>query len=344
METTNGISFEPNVISNGFGQYFYSAVQLIRSRLLENLRNLANQVQEQSAYIFSLSQISEEFVQKELLKIKANKPTGLINRRACLIKDGVQAISKLLTVLLNRSVNEGSIPSDWKHATVTPIHKTGSKANPANFRPISVLPVFSKVLERAVHIMVSEFLQENNILSIYQSGFRRHHSTSTSLTDITKTVLHNMEKGQLTGMAFLDLAKAFDTLDHETLYKKLARLRFSRSALLWFKAYLTNRSQTVIVNGVPSDSQPVLYGVPQGSTLAPLLFIIYINDLYTITDYCNERLYADDTLFYFSSNLVSEIETCLNHDLNRIITWLNSNYLFLNFDKTKVMLLGTSNV
>ena len=173
---------------------------------------------------------------------------------------------------MNRSIDEGSIPSEWKHALVTPIHKSGQKSDPANYRPISVLPVFMKIMERAIHKSIYTYLQENKLLSNLQSGFRPLHSTTTSLIDMTNRVLHNMDKSLLTGMAFLDLSKAFDTLDHNLMIKKLSSLGFMNSALVRLNAYLTNRTQLIVTNGVVSDPQPIHFGIPQGSILGPLLF------------------------------------------------------------------------
>ena len=243
-------------------------------------------------------------------------------------------------MLRNRSLAEGSIPLEWKHATVTPVHKSDSTTNPANYRPISVLPVFSKILERAVHKMVYTFLQQHNLLSVYQSGFRSLHSTSTRLTDITNTLLQGIDKGNSQAV-FLDLTKAFDTLDHSVLLDKLASLGFSKASVQWFKAYLTDRTQSVVVNGSTSDPQSISFEDPQGSLIGPLLFIIYINDVPSAVKHCKIQLYADDTLLYVSSSSISDIESMLSEDLKHIIEWLNNNFLHLNYSKAKVMLTST---
>ena len=166
----------------------------------------------------------------------------------------------------------------------TPIHKSGSKTEAANYRPIFTLPIFAKILERAVHTIIYAYLQEYNLLSTYQSGYRPLHSTSTCLIDVTNRLLQNIDKGQLTGMVFLDLSKAFDTIDHDVVLNKLMALGFSDSAIVWIRACLTNRTQSVCVNGVLSDPQSIAFGVPQGSLLGPLLFITYINDLPSIVN------------------------------------------------------------
>ena len=201
--------------------------------------------------------------------------------------------------------------------------------------------VFSKILEPAVHKMVYTYLQQHNLLSIYQSGFRSLHSTSMCLADVTNTLLQNIDKGQLTGLVFLDLKKAFDTLDHRVLLNKLTSLGFNKASVQWFNTYLTDRSQSVVVNGSTSEPQPILFGVPQGSLIGPLLFIFYINDLLSVVSHCKIQLYADDTLLCISSSSVTDIEFMLSEDIRHIIEWLNNNFLYLNYSKTKIMLSGT---
>ena len=140
---------------------------------------------------------------------------------------------------------------------------------------------------------------------------------------------------------FLDLTKAFDTLDHSVLLDKLASLGFSKASVQWFKAYLTDRTQSVVVNGSTSDPQPISFGVLQGSLIGPLLFIIYINNAPSAVKHCKIQLYADDTLLYVSSSSISDIESMLSEVLKHIIEWLNNNFLHLNYSKAKVMLTGT---
>ena len=338
LETTTGLKQEPQEIAHGFSEHFHTAIMKIRN----NLQAVFTQLRlPRTRAIFQLTTVEEDLVCSELRKIKTSKSTGLDNIPARLLKDGAIVISKPLTVLINRSLVEGAIPSEWKHATVTPIQKSGSTTDAANYRPISTLPVFAKILERTVHSMVYSYLQENRLLSKYQSGYRLLHSTSTCLTDVTNKILYNMDKGQLTGMVFLDLSKAFDTIDHDLMLNKLISLGFSDTAVIWFKTYLTNRSQSVYVNGVVSDPQSIPFGIPQGSILGPLLFITYINDLPSVSTNCDIQLYADDTLLFYNSSSIEDIESCLSADLSNVISWLDSNFLFLNYTKTKVMLLGT---
>ena len=182
----------PRKIAEGYAHYFGTIVAKISPTRRPGLSPKAH-------HVFKLSSISGEFVRKELKNIKSSKSTGHANIPARLLKDGSGAIAKPLTVLMNRSLAEGSIQLEWKQATVTPVHKSDSRTHPAHYRPISVLPVFSKILERAVRKMVYTFLQQLNLLSDYQSGFRSLQSTSTRLTDVTNTLLQNIIKGQLIG-------------------------------------------------------------------------------------------------------------------------------------------------
>ena len=150
------------------------------------------------------------------------------------------------------------------------------------------------------------------------------------------TLLENLDKGLLTGLIFSDLSKAFDTLDHSIMLDKLTSLGLNRSAVQWFRSYLTMRTQSVCTNGVLSEPQPISFGVPQGSVLGPLLFIIYINDLPLAVQGCCVELYADDTLIYFASKSVSEIQAQLTSGLTNILSWLHANFLILNLEKTKI--------
>ena len=212
----------------------------------------------------------------------------------------------------------------------------------SNYRPITVLPILSKILERFVHTQIYNYLTENKILSPNQFGFRPKLSTSTALAFFTDNILENADNGLVTASIFLDFSKAFDTVDHVILSRKLKSIGLDDNSLNWFKSYLTNRQQKTSINDTLSSSLPVSVGVPQGSILGPLLFIIYINDMPSIVKHCKVILYADDTLLYYSSNSAREIEKYVNEDLHLICRWLNENLLTLNCAKSKFVLFGSS--
>ncbi len=173
--------------------------------------------------------------------------------------------------------------------------QAGDTSKPENYRPISILPSASKILERVVHTQVYSFLQQHSLFSNPQFGFRKNNSTTSCILYLTDIIYKSIDYGNFTGVVFLDLKKAFDTVDHEILLKKLYRYSFSVNAVEWFRNYVLNRKQLIKVNGVKSDLKNVVCGVPQGSILGPLLFILYINDMIEYLVESRINLYVDDT-------------------------------------------------
>ena len=210
----------------------------------------------------NFSEIDEEYVFKHLTALQLGKATGIDGIGARLLKVGAYQIVTPLTHVLNLTICTAVIPREWKKAIVSPIFKEGIKTNCNNYRPISVLPQISKILERVVHTQVYEHLQRNGLLSAVQSGFRPHHSTLTTITEVTDYLYNNMDKGEITCAVFLDLKKAFDTVNHVILLRKLFYYGICGKELTWFSIYLTNREQITVINGVSSDSRPITVGVP----------------------------------------------------------------------------------
>lgn len=181
-------------------------------------------------------------------------------------------IAEPLTHILNLSIITGIVPDDLKSARVVPFYKKNNKTEPGNYRPVSILSVVSKVLERIIYDQVERYLSENNLLYSHQSGFRHKYSTDTCLLHLTDFIKFEMDKGNYIGMVLLDLQKAFDTVDHGILLMKLEAMGFSSDVIHWFRSYLSSRTQTVNVSGVLSSSANVTCGVPQGSILGPSYF------------------------------------------------------------------------
>ena len=286
--------------------------------------------------------ITEEFVRKQISSMSVGKTTGPDGISVKMIKIASPYVTKCLTHIFNLSIRCGRYPKDWKHALVTPIHKGGDKCSSSNYRPISILPIVSKILERWVHSAVYTYLEENTLIPSCQSGFRPLHSTETTLHDFTNKCFQAMENGEVTGSVFIDLSKAFDCVDHEILVDKLKRLNMSPSVISWFESYLSGRSQSVKLDDKISKDLPLNVGVPQGSILGPLLFIIYTSDLPScIPPNCNLFMYADDSTLTCSSSSINEVERSLNVALDRIHNWCVRNKLRLNSNKTKCMIIGT---
>ncbi|KAL9986631.1 hypothetical protein ACROYT_G000802 [Oculina patagonica] len=264
---------------------------------------------------FKFEFITQDSTSTELKKLKCNKSSGLDNIPPRLLKDSATIIAKPLTKIINASLMTGVVPDEWKRA---------------------------KILERAVHRQLYQFLTENKILSPYQCGFRKNHSTESAAISFTDTIRRGMDQGLLTGAVFIDLRKAFDTVDHEIIVSKLNAVGIAETELSWFKDYLRNRTQQVSIENELSQISNITSGVPQGSILGSLLFVLLINDLPTRLKICGSLMYADETVLFHSSRDVHAIEKALSSDLEVVENWLGDNSLFLNKTKTERVLFGTA--
>ena len=332
-------------IANGFNRHFTS----VASKLIGDdgncndnvLLNVINDSGNDNIPCLEMPSISFNFVDKEIRTMCANKATGLDEISCKILKLARPIIVESLTYILNLSLSTGIFPKVWKQAKVTPLHKSGALNDTNNYRPISILSVVSKILERAVHNHLYSYVSQNSVLNVHQSGFRPGHSTETSLVDMVDDWLDNINSGKMTGVAFIDLRKAFDTVNHSMLIKKIRDIGASDVTVNWFESYLSERTQKVCFKGTISESLPLSTGVPQGSILGPLLFLIFINDMANVVTHGKITMYADDTTLYTSGNDVNLISKQLTEDLVAIKRWLRANKLFLNTDKTNVMLIGT---
>ena len=245
-----------------------------------------------------------------------------------------------LEIIFNQSLCEGIFPNQMKEAHVVPLHKSKSRSESSNYRPISLLMTISKILEKLVYKRVYDFMTQHSLIFKSQHGFRNKHSCETAICELLANICKGHEKSKHTLAVFLDLSKAFDTLSHELLYKKLDKYGIRGTALNWLKSYLTNRQLRVKcrVNGMEveelSDQHHVEYGAPQGSCLGPLLFLIFTNDLNLNLDHCQCILFADDTTIYITHDNIRYMEWCMQMDLNRINDWFRANKLTLNATKS----------
>ena len=290
---------------------------------------------------FSVPEISCEKVEKYLRNIDLTKATGSDNIGPRLLKLAAPFISDSLTYICNQSIINSTFPDKWKEGKVRPLHKNGPKDDTNNYRPISVLPVLSKLLEKHVHDSLMSFLILHNVLHSTQSGFRPNHSCETAVLQMINKFHEAINNGQIIGMVMVDFRKAFDLVDHTLLLKKLRHYKISNETLLWFSSYLLNRKQKVVINNIESTTENIVCGVPQGSILGPLLFLMFINDLPLYTDNVNTDLYADDTTIFQISNSQHFIEQNLQLALRKLSVWCKLNGMLLNTEKTKVMLITT---
>ena len=239
------------------------------------------------------------------------------------------------------SLLSGDVPDDLKIAKVVPIYK---KENPqifGNYRPVSVLPCLSKILERLVYNRTYDFLSKHNILYNKQYGFRTNHSTYMAVLDFVNDISRAIDNGMYTIGIFMDLSKAFDTIDHNILLSKLYHYGFRGKTQEWFRNYLCNRTQYVSYNRVSSQTENIKCGVPQGSILGPLLFILYMNDICNTSKILKTILFADDTTVFCSHKDIATLCTTINNELKEVCNWFKANKLSLNAKKTNLMFLGT---
>ena len=207
-----------------------------------------------------------------LKSCNVNKAARIDNVSGRFLKYGADVFP--ITQICNLSIKLSHFLKDCKVAKLKPLYKKGTKTDPKNFRPISLLPIVSKIFEKVIHEQTMEYLTDNNILYKYQSGFRKNHSTDTSLSYLTNKIMTGFDSGLLTGMILIDLQKAFDTINHDILLKKMASLGFSNHSIKWFQSYLSDRSFRVNIKNKYSSTAKIECAVPQGSILGPLLFLI----------------------------------------------------------------------
>ena len=282
-----------------------------------------------------------ELVFRLCKEINTTKSSGFNDISSMIFKDAFVVLVPQLVYLFNLSFATGRFPNKWKEATIIPLFKGGNKNDVGNYRPVSLLPIPGKIIERVVHANLSKFLNRNEVITDKKGGFRKGFSTMSSIADLTDDFFSGINKGLTTLAVFIDLRKAFDTVDHNILARKLRHYGIREANLVWCKNYLSQRLQKTLANGQLSEGEPVRCGVPQESVLGPMFFILYVNDMLNSVVHAKVQLYADDTVIYCSGNSTEEVVAKLQPDLDKFSKWCGSNKLTLNVKKTKLMSFGT---
>ncbi len=328
-------------ISNCFNDFFVE----IGPKLAANIQSTGKKYYDYLGEARSSSMYLKPVVEMEVIKIiekfNQNKSAGHDNIGNFILKRVSKEIAKPLTLIFNLSLETGVVPENLKTAKVIPIYKKDDPEIFSNYRPVSLLPCLSKILERLVFDRCVHYMDTYKILNEKQFGFRSNHSTQMAIMQLVDKVNAAVEKDETTIGIFLDLSKAFDTIDHGILLHKLEHYGFRGIVLEWFKSYLHHRKQFVSYNSHESDMKNIICGVPQGSILGPLLFIIYVNDIISTSNVLEFILFADDTTILFSHKDIESQISLINKELVEVSNWFKANKLSVNASKTNYMILGT---
>ena len=259
-----------------------------------------------------------------------------------LVRLASKTLSKPFAYIFNKSISTGIVPDVFKVSRVTPVFKSGTLSDPSNYRPIATLSSFSKALERVIYDQLIQYLDKHDVLFKYQFGFRKNHSTEQAIMEITDNLKASIDSNLVSCGLFLDFSKAFDTVNHQILLDKLCKYGVRGGPHDWFASYLQDRKQFVQIGNDKSSLLEMTCGVPQGSTLRPLLFLIYINDIANSSNKLSFRLFADDANIFYTSDDINDIESVMNCEMTRVLNYCSINKLSVNMKKTNFMLITSS--
>ena len=341
LEVDGKLEGKASNIAKIMNNYFIDKVVTIRNQLKRVPANLSEcwKIMEGKQCKLGLNYVSVESVKKLLKNLKNSKSTGVDGLDSYSVKLGADIIARPLHHIITLSLMQNKFPKGWKYTKLIPLHKKQSRLERKNYRPVALLSPLSKILEKVVYLQLYNYLSSNKIFHPNLHGYRHGRSTQTALLQMYDRWVRAAAAGQVSGVILIDLSAAFDLVDSELLLKKLKIYGLDNDLLTWIQSYLSDRHQAVWIDHTYSEFKSHSIGVPQGSILGPLFFLIYYNDLISSLD-CEVDAYADDSTMS-TSGTVAEISSRLTENCQKIVNWMSANFFKLNADKTHILTVGT---
>ena len=326
---------DPHKIANMFNEYFVNVGPNIAKKIPSSDKMYNHYLTGSYKNNFFLEAVTKYELETEIKNLNPKKSPGYDGLSVRVVRNVANEISEPLSHIFNLTFTSGNIPDSLKKGLITPVFKANENNEFKNYRPISVLTCFSKLLEKLMYKRLIKFIDKNRILTPHQYGFRENRSTELAIIELTNRLTNAIDTGEFTIGIFLDLSKAFDTINHKILIQKLEHYGIRGVTKLWFQDYLTNRKQIVKYSQVRSKEMLIENGVPQGSILGPILFLLYVNDIENCSQLLSFVLFADDTNIFYSNKCLKTVNEVIQAEINKVSEWLNVNKLSLNITKTK---------